>query len=268
MTRLMFDSISPSGIPASAVMVAGYLDGVYANIPEMRARFPHATVVPVAVSASYPAARGVVLDVETGDATPAQAVAWCRAYAGSNSDLTVYCDSSTWPQVRAAFQSAGVSEPQYWIAAYDGDPSIPAGAVAKQYANNDSYDTSSVVAYWPGVDPIPEADMPLNAADEAAIKTIVTDAIQENRGVAVADLLYWLAAGVTGVPPQGAPPVDVASIKTLHGVVAQLGGLSASLAALAKEGGLTAEQVTAAAEAGATAALAKLGQALDPPAAA
>jgi hypothetical protein len=96
--------------------------------------------------------------VETGDATPAQAVTWCTKTMAdkSNHELTVYCNTSMWPQVRAAFRAAGVTEPNYWIAKYDNDPTIPAGAVAKQYqGDTHGYDKSAVADYWPGVDPAP-----------------------------------------------------------------------------------------------------------------
>jgi hypothetical protein len=151
----MYDSVTPANIPDGAVLVAGYADGFYANLPGLQARFPAATVVSIAVHPSTPAQ---VLDVETGDATPAQAVQWCtRTMAATpNGQLTVYCNVDAWPQVRAAFQAAGVTEPQYWVAAYDGDPAIPAGAVAKQWLGDyRGYDQSSVADYWPGVDPPP-----------------------------------------------------------------------------------------------------------------
>lgn len=243
MTRLMFDSVSPSGIPADAAMVAGYVDGVYANIPAMRARFPHATVVQVAVSASYPAARGLVLDVESGDATPSQAVAWCRAYAGPNSDLTVYCDAANWPTVRSAFAAAGVSEPNYWLASYDGDPTIPAGAVAKQYASNDSYDTSSVCAYWPGVDPVPTPpEEPMTLADaELFVKTLLETRVPEGKLAngyvpTVADMLNGAEVADT----------DLTAMKAQIGALsAQVTALSAALAVVAK-GEVTAAEVQAA----------------------
>ncbi|EST24400.1 hypothetical protein [Streptomyces roseochromogenus] len=155
MTRFMYDSVSPGNIPAGATMVAGYADGLYANIPDMKARFPHATVVSIAVRWTT---RAQVMDVENGDATPAQAVAWCTQTmaATSNHELTVYCDTSTWPAVRAAFKSAGVTEPNYWVAQYDNDPTVPAGAIAKQYqGDTNGYDRSVVADYWPGVDPKP-----------------------------------------------------------------------------------------------------------------
>ncbi|WP_051966514.1 hypothetical protein [Kitasatospora mediocidica] len=154
MTRTMYDSVSVSSLPADATMVAGYADGLYANLTAMRARFPHATVVSIAVRYTT---RAQVLDVETGDATPAQAVVWCRQTMADtpNSQLTVYCNTSTWPAVRAALAAAGESPPQYWVAQYDGVASIPGGAIAKQYRTTPGWDASIVADYWPGVDAAP-----------------------------------------------------------------------------------------------------------------
>lgn len=162
MTRIMYDAVTASNVPASATLVAGYGDGYYQNTAEFRARFPHATVVEIAVSSHHNI--GVVLDVETGDATPAEAPPWVLMRRAAGVDPTIYCNSSTWPSVRAAFKAAGVPEPHWWIAQYDGDPTIFPGAVAKQYADPGPYDLSSVAAYWPGVDP-QEPDMPLTPAD-------------------------------------------------------------------------------------------------------
>lgn len=182
MTRTMYDSVSPGSIPAGATLVAGYADGLYANLPAMRARFPHATVVSIAVR---PTTRAQVLDVETGDATPAQAVTWCRQTMADtpNGRLTIYCNTSTWPAVQAAFASAGEPRPNYWVANYDGSPSIPAGAIAKQFRNTSGWDESVVADYWPGVDPIPapppvptptpEPDMPLTSDDINAVAAAV-----------------------------------------------------------------------------------------------
>ncbi len=252
--RLMYDAITVPSLPSGSLMIAGYLDGFYANLPEMRARFPRAQVVEVAVSAATPAACGRVLDVETGDATSAEAVAWCRAYAGPNSDLTVYCNASTWPSVRSAFQAAGVTEPNYWIAAYDNDPAIPAGAVAKQYASNDFYDTSSVSAYWPGVDPVPtppEDDVPLTSADaQLVVKTLLETRVPEGKLAdgyipTVADMLNGAEVADT----------DLTAMKAqISALSAQVTALSAALAVVAK-GEVTAAEVQAAV----TAALAAAG---------
>lgn len=154
--RIMYDSINPGSIPASATMVAGYADGRYANIPAMKARFPHATVVSIAVRWTT---RAQVLDVERGDATPTDAVLWLThtMHDVDNRDLTVYCNTSTWPTVRAAIRSASVTEPNYWVAAYDGKTAIPAGAIAKQFEGDvNGHDRSVVADYWPGVDSAPQ----------------------------------------------------------------------------------------------------------------
>ncbi|MDH6116923.1 hypothetical protein ABH930_000342 [Kitasatospora sp. GAS204A] len=157
MTRTMYDAVTAANVPAGATLVAGYGDGYYQNVAAFRARFPGATVVEIAVFAHDDL--GQVLDVETGDATPAQAPGWVQMRRAAGVDPTVYCDTSTWPAVRSAFQSAGVAEPHYWIAQYDNNPTIPAGAIAKQYQDPGPYDLSSVADYWPGVDPTPEDDV-------------------------------------------------------------------------------------------------------------
>lgn len=153
--RTLYDAVTPANIPASAQMVAGYVDGRYAWRASDWARFPNAVKVRIAVFASTD--DGHVLDVEPGDATPAQAVGWVQRRRAAGVDPTVYCGLSTsgysWAQVRAAFQAAGVAEPHYWVAAYPGiGPALYPGSVAHQYANPGPYDLSVVADYWPGVD--------------------------------------------------------------------------------------------------------------------
>lgn len=150
MTRIMYDSVRVQGIPEGATLVAGYVDGIYANVGSLQRRFPNATVVRIAVSAHTN--DGHVLDVETGDATPLGAVEWVKNRRLAGHDPSVYCNSGVWPSVRKAFRDAGVPEPHYWIAQWDGHKTIPTGAVAKQYTNGHDYDTSVVVDHWAGVD--------------------------------------------------------------------------------------------------------------------
>ncbi|GAA2813903.1 hypothetical protein GCM10010441_43290 [Kitasatospora paracochleata] len=154
MSRTMYDAVTVANIPSEAEMVAGYVDGKFANMTEMSARFPQAVHVPIAVFPSTNA--GVVLDVEPGDARPDQAPGWVQMRRSAGVDPTVYCDSSRWPTVRAAFDSVGVAQPHYWIADFDGDASIPAGAVAKQYQSTHAFDKSVVADFWPGVDSAPQ----------------------------------------------------------------------------------------------------------------
>ena len=154
MTRTCYDSINVNAIPADAQLAAGYAGGnwpTYAN-GSLRARCPHAILVSIAVNASEDA---MVLDVERGDATPSDAPAWCQRQRARGQVPTVYCNASTWPAVQQMFHDAGQPLPQWWDANYDNNPTLPAGAVAKQYRSdtNQNLDYSVVADYWPGVDP-------------------------------------------------------------------------------------------------------------------
>ena len=151
----MYDGVDAGRLPTDAQLVAGYVDGLYAWSAANWARFPSSVKVRIAVFSSTN--DGEVLDVEQGDATPDQSVDWVLMRRRAGTDPTVYMNSSTWPSVRTAFNDRGVAEPHYWVAQYDGVASLPAGAVAKQYYNDNQagYDLSVVADYWPGVDQAP-----------------------------------------------------------------------------------------------------------------
>jgi hypothetical protein len=151
----MFDGIASDAtvIPVGAQLVAGYVDGDYVWTLADWTRFPGAIHVGIAVRSTTDA--GIVLDVETGNASPEEAVNWVLARRHAGADPTVYCGESSWATVRAAFATHDVPEPHWWVANYNGDTSIPAGAIAHQYENTARWDVSSVADYWPGVDPAP-----------------------------------------------------------------------------------------------------------------
>lgn len=157
MTRTMYDSDVAADIPANAEMVAGYVD--LWSAADWARFLPNCTRVRIARNAATD--DGHVLDVETGDATPEQAPQWAHKRRVAGVEPSVYMNASTWDAVRAAFTAQGVTEPAYWVAFYDGghDATIPAGAVAHQYADSTTsgghYDLSAVADYWPGVDPTP-----------------------------------------------------------------------------------------------------------------
>lgn len=158
--RTMYDAVTPENIPRNAQLVAGYIDGhIGVWTPEQWAYFPDATKVKITVFASDN--EGHVLDCENGDATPDQCPAWVVKRRQAGADPTVYCNTSSWAAVRAAFAANKVAEPHYWIAAYPGNgPQIYAGAVAHQYADPGPFDLSVVMDYWPGVDPAPAKRKP------------------------------------------------------------------------------------------------------------
>ena len=86
--RLLYDGITASNLPPDAVIVAGYVDGLFRWKDSDWARFTRAIKVRIAAFASTQ--DGQVLDVEAGDATPAQAPAWVLARRVKGVDPTIY----------------------------------------------------------------------------------------------------------------------------------------------------------------------------------
>ena len=162
--RTLYDAITPENIPKDAVMVAGYTSGNWPTFPRLRAMFPNAILVSIAINAQHDAQ---VLDVERGDALPTEAPSWCLRQLARGQTPTIYCNTSTWPSVRAAFDSAKLSYPLWWRADYNGHAKLEMGEIAHQYADPGPYDISVVADYWPGVDrgpaPSPAPDPKENA---------------------------------------------------------------------------------------------------------
>lgn len=218
----MYDSVNPARIPRDAEMVAGYVNGIYAWKDTDWALFPHAVHVGIAVRASYNG--GEVLDVERGDAAPAEAPGWVLMRREAGIDPTIYCSESLWTTVAREFNNQGVVAPHYWIAHYDGSPDIPIGAVAKQYSNTPGWDVSSVADYWPGVDNLggnvtistADADVIINrlmereiqvGPDGAPMRTVPYSAllryIDDNASVArnavtAENVRQWIADAIAG----------------------------------------------------------------------
>jgi peptidoglycan hydrolase-like protein with peptidoglycan-binding domain len=70
----MFDSIDPGNLPAgTGYAYAGYVDGEWPDYAAITAKFPHARILSITVLGNTTAD---CLDVESGDATPEQALAW------------------------------------------------------------------------------------------------------------------------------------------------------------------------------------------------
>jgi hypothetical protein len=156
MTRTLYDGINTDAaiiardFPA-AQMVAGYLDGAYQWTAAEWGLFPHAQHVGIVVSASANA--GDVLDVETGDATPAQCAGWIamRKQAGLWRP-TIYCSLAVVPAVRVGTGAYRLAvDYDLWVADWDGTATIPyPSAAAKQERNTSSYDVSVVYDdLWP-----------------------------------------------------------------------------------------------------------------------
>ncbi len=160
--RLAVDSITGAGVLAGvralpgASVVMGYDDGNWPDASVLASMFPGMLVIRITTNPNDN--EGDMLDVETGDATPASAPAWTqrRRAAGHGGPLTYFPDS--WrQQVIDAYAAAGVHLPGLFAAAYPGRGAVlqEAGDVGHQYASNASYDTSVVIDYLPGIDKDP-----------------------------------------------------------------------------------------------------------------
>ena len=125
-TLAMFDDVTVSLLPAGYAAYAAYADGHYENIDAVRARFPKALILSIDISASYH--RGDVLDVENGDATPAQAPGWFKAreHHTTTPKPILYTSASQVDALVSAMTRAGIARSRYyiWSAHYTGKAHI------------------------------------------------------------------------------------------------------------------------------------------------
>jgi hypothetical protein len=120
MSLIMYDAIAVGNIPQNATAAAGYVDGMWPTLLELKARLPHAHVLSIAVFAADDAD---CLDVEQGDATPAEAPGWVlRQQDRGAYRPAVYTSVSNVPAVLSALGAAGIprSGVRIWSAHYTG----------------------------------------------------------------------------------------------------------------------------------------------------
>jgi hypothetical protein len=136
----MYDAVTPTNIPESAQVVAGYIDGDYVWSSEDWNRFPSATKVLITVTGSL---KGNVADVETGDMSPSQAVEWIEAKQSKGMrGCTIYCNRSNLETVWAACRGHAY---YVWVADWTGSAHEVRGTIATQYSNvGNRYDLSMV----------------------------------------------------------------------------------------------------------------------------
>jgi hypothetical protein len=222
MSRLMYDGITPASVPAGAALYAGYINGRWPSYTALMAQHPGKLYVSISVNSL---GRAKALDVENGDATPAQAPGWVKAQRAAGDPYpVVYMNEATWPQVKAEFIAQNVAAPLYWVASYVADPSrvpaIPAGAIGVQYYSFSGYDVSVMADYIPGLDPAPVAPpvkAPAPSTLEGDMSWTVLDAPTDASAKARAMYLY---TGVTVVHIPGAPgdPDSYNALQRKYGV--------------------------------------------------
>lgn len=194
----MADSVNAAGLPVGYDFYAGYVNGRYANMAQIEARFPSSKVIGISVTASDN--NGTVLDVENFDATPVQAPPWVQMRRQAGITPWVYCSESVWPAVIQAFTSSQTAPPLYWIAAYPGPgPVLFPGSIAHQWADQGLYDESVVADFIPGIDtvsPAQEDNMPYYAVNSTGTGFVIACDLSSKTGVPDAqDAAVLIATG-------------------------------------------------------------------------
>lgn len=121
---VMFDSVELDEIPESAPAVAGYIGGNWPTFDQLEERFPGAERLSIAVASHHDAD---CLDIEPGDATPADAPAWVRRQIRRGVERpVVYASASQMDDVLAELDAAGIPRTavRIWTAHYTFAPHI------------------------------------------------------------------------------------------------------------------------------------------------
>lgn len=110
MTYRALDSITPANLPAGADAYIGYVDGNWQTYPVLRAMFPAAHVLGLAV---FPQDDAEGCDCETGDLTPGQVPDWTRRQLGRGVHRpVVYAAASAMGDVLDRLTAAGIKRSQ------------------------------------------------------------------------------------------------------------------------------------------------------------
>lgn len=114
----VYDSTTVSEIPKTARAALGYVGGEWPTFEngELRSHLPHARLVSVAVASSHDAD---MLDVESGDATPADCPRWFHRQRRRKLKQRpkFYGSASIIDEIVAALEAAGIHRDQYVLLA-------------------------------------------------------------------------------------------------------------------------------------------------------
>lgn len=103
----MFDSVDVSQLPSGPYSYAGYVNGHWPTYAAVKAKFPNASVLSIAVSAN---ADAECLDVERGDAVNADAPGWVKRQQGGGIQLpTLYTSVSNMDALLHVLIQSGIS---------------------------------------------------------------------------------------------------------------------------------------------------------------
>lgn len=130
MSKRMADSVTPANLPAGFDAYLGYVDGAYANLAAIKARFPGVPVYGLSVVANPNLGPGDDgSDSEPGDSTIAEAVADTKAQLAAGVDRPIkYCPASWGQTMVDAHDSAEITRDRYrLLLAHYGWPGGPNG---------------------------------------------------------------------------------------------------------------------------------------------
>lgn len=123
-TKVMFDSIDLSQFPGLPPAVAGYVGGNWPTFKALVQKFPHAKHLSIAVNSGEDAE---CLDIETGDATPAEAPAWVHRQIARGVDRpAVYGSVSNMALILSTLATGGINRKhvRVWTAHYTEKPHL------------------------------------------------------------------------------------------------------------------------------------------------
>ena len=139
----IYDSVTPTSIPAGSGTVATYGDGAH-PVPASQVEGRRSVVWISVTGQDYGAS---VVDVEPGNASPAAAASWAqhRLTADPQAPTRIYTYLSEWPAVKAAVATLPAqiqAHIHYWIADPTGTPHIVPGSQATQWYWGPNFDIS------------------------------------------------------------------------------------------------------------------------------
>lgn len=152
--RKFYDAIDPSKLPSDGDGYLGYDDGNWPDADAIAKLFPNKPVFMITVNPNDN--KGVIGDGPPDNGTWQQWVGWVVKRRVAGEDPWLNTNQSNWTAGKLAFELAKVTEPHWWIAKYDNDPTLIPGSPMKQYKTVvNEYDVSSAADYLPGLDPKP-----------------------------------------------------------------------------------------------------------------
>lgn len=151
MTRLFRDSVNPDEIPLDGIDgVFLYANGKFVATSAEAERFTKAGLAVARIDVNGEAPHlASVLDVETGDATPARAASWIGERNAFRNDAAVYCELNSLPDLFAATSHAG--RYRLIVASWDSSTDQPrldlpknVTLLGKQFISTAQYDESVI----------------------------------------------------------------------------------------------------------------------------